>query len=271
MEKEYIDKLIEIGKKESCTDQEFSYFLTNLPDVMNRELLFVLRREYKIDTLLTTKQGISRIDPVIYANALTDEEEKLVAFIVDLIKGIHIIMFRNRMARASTTIISNLFGTLIQKDKKAFIDLYNWIAFNGGNYYIPENSLFTGETVNQREARYKQEEEERQRYENIHIKAEARKKQNRDNHLLKSKEKNEIRDLEIEKMNQLDKLQQLKSIANSSYPLDFYPEEFSTINITIIERLSLEEAQNLKEKLKSIKKKGPWKSIAKLLLSNSQQ
>jgi hypothetical protein len=269
MKKEYIDKLIEIGKKEFCTDQEFSYFLTKLPDVANRELLLTLREEYKIDTSHMTRDWITRIDPVVHANVLTDEDKMLVAFIVDLIKGIHIIMFQAGYGGGSTTIICNLFGTLIQKNKKAFIDLYNWIAFNGGNYYIPENSLFTGETVNQREARYKQEEEERQRYENIHIKAEARKKQNRDNHLLKSKEKNEIRDLEIEKMNQLDKLQQLKSIANSSYPLDFYPEEFSTTNITMIEKLSLEEAQNLKEKLKSIKKKGPWKSIARLLLSNS--
>ena len=268
MKKEYIDKLIEIGKKESCTDQEISYFLTNLPDVGNKELLRILREEYKIDTSRMTRRELARIDPVIRANVLTDADKMLVALIVDLIKGIHIIMFQVGYGGGSTTIICNLFGTLIQKDKKTFVDLYNWIALNGGNYYIHKNSLFIGETINQRETRYKQEEEERQRSENIHIEAEARKKQNRDNHLLKSKEKNEIRDLEIEKLNRLDKLQQLKSIANSSYPLDFYPEEFSMTNITIVEKLSLEEVQNLEEKFKSIKK-GPWKSMAKLRLSNN--
>lgn len=264
MKKEYIDKLIEIGQKESCTDQELSYFLQNLPDVANKELLRALREEYKIDTSHMTERELARIDPVIRAQVLTDADKMLVVFIVDLIKGIHIVMFQSGYGSGSTTTICNLFGTLIQKDKKTFIDLYNWIALNGGNYYIQKDSLFKGETVDQRDARYKQEEEERKRYENIHTEAEARKQQNRDDHLLKSREKNEMRDIEIEKLGQLDKLQQLESIVNSSHPLEYFPEEYSKFDITLVEKLSAEETKKLIEKLKRIKR-GPWKLIAKLL------
>ncbi len=191
MKKEYIDKLIEIGKKESCTDQELSYFLSNLPDVANRELLRVLREEYKIDTSHITERELARIDPVIHARALTDADKILMVFIVDLIKGIHIVMFQSGYGAGSTTTICNLFGTLIEKDKKIFIDLYNWIALNGGNYYIRKNSIFTGETIHQRETRYKQEEEERKRFENIHAEAVERKEKNRLEHAARSKTKEE--------------------------------------------------------------------------------
>jgi len=260
MKKEYIDKLIGIGKKESCTDQELSYFSTKLPDVINKELLRILREEYKIDTSHMTERGFARIDPVVHANVLTDADKMLVALIVNLIKGIHIIMFRAGYGGGSTTIICNLFGTLIQKDKKTFIDLYNWIALNGGNYYIQKNSIFIGETVNQRETRHKQEEEERQRSENIHIEAEARKKQNRDNHLLKSKEKNEIRDLEIEELGQLSVFERLKYMINSKFPLEFYPEEYSITDKTLIKKLTEGEINKLKEKFKSVKR-GSWRKM----------
>ena len=266
--KDCINKLIEIGKKESCTDQEFSYFLKNSPDSRRVEFLCFLRQKYKINTSYITEKELSRINPVVHTQTLIDADKILVVFIVNLIKGIHIVMSKAGYGRSSTTTICNLFGTLIQKDKKKFIALYNWISLNGGNHCIQKDSLFKGETINQRKARYKQEEKERKIFENIHTKAEARKQKNRDDHLSKSKNKNKARDLEIEKLNQLDKLQQLKNIVNSSYPLNFYPEEFSNITIATIKKLSSEETQNLIKKLKNIKK-GSWKLIAKLpLLAN---
>ena len=61
--------------------------------------------------------------------ALSDEDGKLafpketlkndgdaLNIVVDLIKGIHLIMFKAGCGRASTTTICNLFGTLIEKD-----------------------------------------------------------------------------------------------------------------------------------------------------------
>lgn len=53
-------------------------------------------------------------------------------------------------------------------------------------------------------------------------------------------------------------LQQLKSIVNSDYPLGLYPDNFSNIDIKLVAKLSVKEEQNLKEKLKSVKR-GPWK------------
>lgn len=142
MSTEYINRIIEIGKKGSCTDQEFSYFLQNLPDVGNKELLLTLREKYGIDTSHMTRRDILSIDAEKNIHSLTKADEELASFIVDLIKGIHMIEFKSGYGGSSTTTICNLLGTLIEKDVKRFIDLYNWIASNGGNYYIEAGATF---------------------------------------------------------------------------------------------------------------------------------
>ena len=142
MNTEYISKIIEIGKKGFCTDQELSYFSQGLPDVGNKELLFVLREKYGIDTSHMTRREILSIDTEKHTHSLTKADEELVFFIVDLIKGIHIIEFKSGYGGSSTTTICNLLGTLIEKDVKRFVDLYNWIASNGGNYYIEAGATF---------------------------------------------------------------------------------------------------------------------------------
>lgn len=142
MNTEYINKILEIGKRGTCTDQELSYFLPNLPDVANKDLLHVLRSEYGISTLHWTRRDILAIDAEGNAQSLGGEDEKLVSFITDLVKGIHIIEFKSGYGGSSTTTICNLLGTLIEKDAKRFIDLYNWISSNGGNYYIESGVIF---------------------------------------------------------------------------------------------------------------------------------
>ena len=142
MNKEYINKIIEIGKKGTCSDQEFSYFANNLPDVANKGLLDTLRREYGIDTHHMTRRDILTIKPKTTTETLSQDDEALVSFIVDLIKGIHVIEFKSGYGGSSTTTVCNLFGTLIEKDTNRFIDLRDWIATHGGNYYIePKKNL----------------------------------------------------------------------------------------------------------------------------------
>lgn len=147
MNKEYINKIIQIGKKELCTDEELSYFLPNLPDVANKDLLYFLNREYGMSTFHMTRRDILAIKPKTRAGTLTEKDETLVSFIIDLVKGIHLIEFISGYGGSSTTTICNLFGTLVEKDAYRAIDLYNWIANHGGNYYIEPNITFE-EAVN---------------------------------------------------------------------------------------------------------------------------
>lgn len=191
MSKEYINKILEIGRRGTCTDQEFSYFLLNLPDVGNKNLLHVLRSDYGISTQHWTRREILAIDAEGDVQPLTNEDEKLVSFIVDLVKGIHIIEFKSGYGCSSTTTICNLLGTLIEKDSNRFIDLYNWIASNGGNYYIQSGDTFA-ESKKDEQIVEKNRIETLAGYERIHSEAVTRKQQNKDQHTQVSNEANVI-------------------------------------------------------------------------------
>jgi len=135
---EYINKIIEIGKKELCTSQNLDYFLTDLPDVGNRKLRDTLRRDYKISTWHITRRGFLALHHKINKQPLSDAQKKIISFLTNLIKGCHLIEIRYG-GFGSTTNICNLFASLIEVDVNKAIDLFNWIAFNGGNYYIKPN------------------------------------------------------------------------------------------------------------------------------------
>lgn len=187
MNTEYINKILEIGRKESCSSEDLGYFLTRLPDVGNREFLPTLRENYKIDTSHMTRHEILSINIETNTHSLNKADEELKSFIVDLVKGIHLIEFKSGYSGSSTTTICNLFGTLIKKDTKAFINLYNWIASNGGNYYIEPGVTF-------KERKNKEEYAEKNRFEKlandqrVHSDAVDRKQHNIDLHTKTSDE-----------------------------------------------------------------------------------
>ena len=135
---EYINKIIEVGKKEFCTSQNLEYFLANLPDVGNGELRDTLQRDFKINTGHITRRGFLALDHKVNKQPLSDTQKKIISFLTNLIKGCHLIEIRYG-GFGSTTNICNLFNSLIEVDVNKAIDLYNWIAFNGGNYYIEPN------------------------------------------------------------------------------------------------------------------------------------
>ncbi len=76
MNTEYINKIIGIGQKGTCTDQELSYFLPNLPDIANKELLYFLRNEYGISTQYWTRRDILNINTEKYTKSLKNEDKK---------------------------------------------------------------------------------------------------------------------------------------------------------------------------------------------------
>ena len=187
MNTEYINKILEIGIKGICTDQALIYFSQNLPDVSNKDLLYVLRNKYGISTQHWTRRDILAIDTERTIQPLSDEDKKLVSFMVDLIKGIHLIMFKAGYGRASTTTICNLFGTLVEKDVEKFIDLYNWIASSGGNYYIEPEATFEESKISEQIAE-KNRIERLKNDQKIHSDAIARKQTNRELHSKASEE-----------------------------------------------------------------------------------
>ncbi len=202
MNTEYINKILEIGKKGSCSSEELDYFLTKLPDVGNRELRDILRRDYKVSTEHITRREFLAINPKIIKQAPSETQNKISSFLIDFIKGCHLIEVKYG-GFGSTTNIYNLFSFLIEIDANKAIDLYNWIASTGGNYYIDSGVTFE-------ESKKREQIAEKNRIEilandqRVHSDAVARKQHNRDLH---SKSSDETQRLykkykeELQKMN----------------------------------------------------------------------
>lgn len=187
MNTEYINKIVEIGKNGSCTDQDLSYFLQNLPDVGNRELRDSLRRDYKISTEHITRREFLAIDPKTIKQSPTSDQTKTASFLIDFIKGCHLVEIKHG-GFGSTTNVFNLFESLIEIDLDKAINLYNWIASNGGNYYIKSGVTFE-------ESKRKEQYAEKNRVEillndqKIHSEALERKRNKMQEHLARHKNK----------------------------------------------------------------------------------
>jgi hypothetical protein len=123
MENEYIEKIIEVGQKGYCDIEELNYFLPNQPTLRGSELIFM--------------------NPGRYLRDMNYSEHRL----QDLIKGCHLIerkyveITRNNYGFGSPSPTSNLLNDLEVKtqDHKTFENIYDWVAFNGGNYDIKPN------------------------------------------------------------------------------------------------------------------------------------
>ncbi len=186
MQDEYINKIIEIGKKGSCTLKDLNYFLDKLPTVGNRELNDTLQREYKISTWHITRREFLALDNKTSKQVLPEGKREKMSFLVDLIKGCHLIEIKYG-GFGSTTNIYNLIGVLALMDLKKAVDLYNWVAFDGGNYYIEPN-------VSYEDSKRKEQDAEKRRVEillndqKVHSDAVANKQQKRDLHTQVSNE-----------------------------------------------------------------------------------
>ena len=186
MQDEYISKIIEIGKKELCTAEDLVYFLDKLPTIGNRKLKDTLLREYKVSTWHITRRDFLLCDKEVNKQLSLDIQKELISFLVDFIKGCHLIEIKYG-GFGSTTNIYNIIGSLLEKDADKAIDLYNWIAFSGGNYYIEPNITYEDSRIMAQDA-------EKRRVEillndqKVHYDAVANKQQRRDLHTQVSNE-----------------------------------------------------------------------------------
>lgn len=190
MQDEYVNKIIEIGQKDICTSEDLAYFSKKLPDVGNMELRDILPRKYKVNTGHITRKDFLLYDKKINNQSPSEDQEKHISFLVDFIKGCHLIEIKYG-GFGSTTNIYNIIGSLLEIDADKAIDLYNWIAFNGGNYYIEPN-------VTYEDCRRREQSAEKNRVEillndqKVHSDAVARKQQKRDSHAKISTEKQKL-------------------------------------------------------------------------------
>jgi len=151
MNKNIIDKFIEIGKRGSFTPEE------------SLELLVIgLLVPYEVSRLKGS-----------------------VSFFENLIKGCHLV---NGSFGGSTNQTYNLIKKLEEQDKNKAIELYNWVASNGGNYSIDENITYD-ERIKKEQIASERRSEILLNDQKVHLEAVARKKIKQDLHLKKSLER----------------------------------------------------------------------------------
>jgi len=202
LDTEYINKILEIGKKEFCSPGERDYFSTKLPNVSDREIRDILRRDYKISTGHITRREFLTIDPKTNKQELSGEQTKTVSFLINFIKGCHLIEIEHG-GFGSTTNVFNLFRPLIEMDTSKAIDLYNWIASHGGNYYIESGVSFI-------ESKKREENAEKSRIamlandQKAHSDAVKRKQKNSDRHNKTSQKTKQLYDETVKKIEKLD-------------------------------------------------------------------
>lgn len=173
MKTESLSLLIEIGKKESCTHEEFISFFPNFPRMGNSELFTSINgREF----------GMKRTtnDDLYY-----------------MIKGYHIIekhyreLLNDKMGFGSPSKVITLIGIVGKFDQARAIELYDWVAFNGGNYYIEPNVTYREkEEIKRIKAKRAQDILENDK--KIHGEAVLRRKRVAEEHTKLSKEAKEI-------------------------------------------------------------------------------
>lgn len=114
-----IEVLKNIGKRLLCLEDEFQIFLPNYPTLRGSEFIFTIS----------------------WANAskyIDDDVEYLV-------KGLHIveILYRNKTQHdfgfGSPSPTHKIIEQLMTKNEELAISLREWIAGNGGNYYIKKS------------------------------------------------------------------------------------------------------------------------------------
>jgi len=258
----YIQKIVGIGEKEECSHDDLSYFLDDLPWIANKDLLHKLHNEYGISIDHITRREFLCLDTSKPTSS--NKDLRTVTFIENIIKGCHLIEVAYG-GFGSTTIIYNLFWSLISTDVKRAMALYDWIAFRGGNYYIEENILF--DKASTRERKINESEREYARQQKMISDNLTKQRQDKlTTHLSKSKSHNDFRKLELSKLREMSPIEILRHAITSSYPIDMYPREMIIVDLHLLSELTLKERLNFQAKLSMVQRKSPWKKLAKRLL-----
>jgi hypothetical protein len=119
---ESINKLLEIGNKGKCTEQELYYFLPNYPTLRGSEYVF-------------TANGWERLSHNNFQ-------------IENFVKGLHYVELKYRemtnddFGFGSPSRTHQIISRLEKTHPELALTLSKWIADNGGNYYIKATELF---------------------------------------------------------------------------------------------------------------------------------
>ncbi len=231
MKVEFIERLIEIGKTGFCELQDLVYFLPNYPSFNYSEPIF--RRH-------------------------TEEVSNLpIRDLIDYIKGLHLIELAYSEKQKSESGFgspSMTFELLEKLDTDNRIKLYDWIAFNGGNFFIPQNITYQQNEKRKQDKFLKEQEKQAEAVANRSI----RKAKRIDEHTKLKQQNNALRIAEFEKLNDLDGVQQLREIIQSEHHLDYYSKEYSEVTQEILFELNNDERKLFGEKLSKIKHDSCW-------------
>ena len=157
--RELLNKIIEVGKRGFCTSTELDYFL---PEILKLRNIRVADVDFP-----------------------------------DLIRGYHLIEMGyrvksgNNIGFGSSSKTSDLIRQLVKVNKDKAIELYNWMADNGGNYYITADISYERRFENEAGAARKRE-DILVNDQNIHLEAVAKKKKIQLKHSTESDNTNKL-------------------------------------------------------------------------------
>ena len=118
--KTFIQKIINIGKNQSVSGEQVRELLPDYPTLRGNEELFKI--------------------------SWTNAERYLDKNFFDFVKGLHVVelkyreMTDNDLGFGSPSSTEKVIQAIEKKDKEQANILRNWIADNGGNYYIKINN-----------------------------------------------------------------------------------------------------------------------------------
>jgi len=234
MNQDLKDRVIKVSKSGVCSLNELTYFLPTFPVINYSEPIF---RRLKDEVII-----------------LSDTD------LIDYIKGLHIIEITFRKFKGdefgfgSPSITHELLNKL---NLDNHIKLYDWIAFNGGNFFIPPNITYL---QNKRDKQNKLLKEQQKHIEAV-VNRKIRKDKQIEVHSRNREENNAIRVAEFNRLNGLTRIEQLREIISSDQHLDYYPKEYSEINKDILIGLNEREKEVLIGKLKRIKENSWWQEL----------
>jgi len=172
-----VSKIEEIGQRGQCTVDELKYFLPNHTTLGNESIFNISFLRYP-------------------------ELKSALPFLINVIKGLHIIETRYG-GFGSPSKTYELIKYLIDIDPTKGEEMYNWIASNGGNYYIDENITYIEQQKRSEEAA-KRRSEILLNDQESHAEAALKRKEIQEEHGKKTLETKELYEEYLEKFQNMD-------------------------------------------------------------------
>lgn len=251
---EVINEIILVGKNESYQEMEFID-----PRVSDGRLLWDHGEEFwnKICVDLTLEEIITLLKSMVYADG----------------------RFKNWSTYSVMHYCFYLLCILRERSDfsyQEYDNLLNWIFKSRRNSYIPyiggniplhissiEEYRIYSEACKEEYQRH--QEDKQKEYEEAQIRKKARKDsaiKNKENNLIAQSKRNNDREIFLSKLKTKTQLEVLKTIiADNTYNIYYYSEEFSKCDEDIINQLNSLEKQILIDKLNN--SRGPWRILRK--------